>query len=137
MSTWYYVKEQQWEKFQENGSKVKRPVGANIVFQIDIPLGNNPAGRSWRDCVLDRVDPERSGVSSQISQIQIRFVSHYNKLQEGSAYEYVETMRFSSAYLTPAERNAEIQDRALEIETNLLEELQLEFEWVGFNATIT
>jgi hypothetical protein len=137
MSTWYYVIEQSWRVYQENGTKVKRPVGANVIFQIDIPIGNNPAGKSWRNCVLDRVDPERSGVTSEVPQIQIDFVDQYNKLQDGSAYEISERVNFSSAYLTPAQRNAEIQARAQEIDVHLIEELQIEFEWTGYEGTVT
>ncbi len=132
MSTWYYIKEQ---TLKEINSELL-PVKTNVVFHVDISTGNNSAGQSWRDCVLERTDPDGNGVVSSIRDLVNRFAAQNTKLQSGAAYEIQEIMGFSSAYLTPIQRNTEVQARAQEIESTLLNELQVEMEFTGYNNTV-
>ena len=141
MSVWYYVGEQNFKVIE--GQSL--PISATVTFHVDIPNSNNNAGYSYRDCILDRIDADGSGVVSKIRGIATRWpgaqagetgADRLAKLQTGETHEVSETIRFSSAYLTPAERNAEVQARAIEMRDTLFAELQQKCEFSGYNNTV-
>lgn len=112
------------------------PYAAEVVFHIDIPDANNSAGVNWQDAVAKSADPQAEGIISQIPRIATDFAAQNAKLQAGEVSERMETVTYSSAYLTPAARNAEIATRAAAIETEIIGKLSEELRFFGYNNTV-
>lgn len=141
MAIWYYVEEQRIKKIE--GEEL--PVLAKVVFHIDIPNTNNNVGYNYRNAVLDRVDKDADGVVSAIRDLANRWPAAASgekgsdrmaKLQTGEVYEVTRAVEYSSAYLTTAQRNAEIQAKAAEIRDSVFATLQNECQFSGYSNTV-
>ena len=69
MSVWYYVGEQGVKAVE--GETL--PISAEVIFHVGISAANNNVGYSYRECILDRVNPDGGGVTSKIRDIANRW----------------------------------------------------------------
>lgn len=104
----------------------------NVIFHIPIPLANNPAGISYRTAFI-----EYKGGTEKINSMMTDIKSDdLIKMKSGEIYERSFTVRFSSRFLSDAERLAEIKAAYVVMEKNLLDELKATLKYYGKEGTI-
>lgn len=101
----------------------------NVVFHIPIPIANNSVGVPWKTALLKKLGTVTS-VLSDISGAELAL------LQSCELLETSETVRFSSIYLTNAERLQEVGNRYSARKIQLLEELGIELNFMGYGGDV-
>ena len=113
--------------------KSELPISVRVVYHIDIPGANNPAGVSYQVASKDEQwNSEEGRVVPLVPELENKGPANlawYNKLQTGAAFQHQETFKFSSAYLSNPQRDSELDARMIEVQATLL--LHKEVEW-GF-----
>lgn len=99
----------------------------NVVFHVVVPVADNSVGVPWKTALIKKLGV----VTSVLSDID---VAELALLESGELLEKMETMRFSSIYLTNAQRLQEIKDRYTAAKTQILEELQIELNFMGYEG---
>ena len=141
MAIWRYVTRTRTRLLdidpQNPGQKAELPVGVDVVFHVDIPNANNPAGVSYRVASKDEQwDEEQNKVIPKVKDLQTKNVAWYDKLQTGAAYQRVEAFQFSSAYLTNVQRDAELDAQMQVVKDTLLAQKQVEWQYWGNTDTL-
>lgn len=101
----------------------------SAVFHIPVPDTLNTAGISWREAVVK----ELGTVTSVLADID---PSEMALLENGALIEKKESVRFSSIYLTNAQRLQEIKDRYNLLKTQLVEEKQITLDFMGYEGDV-
>lgn len=104
----------------------------NTVFHIPITTGNNTVGVAWRTALVSHL----GGADAITSVLLDISAPDLTALKAGELLEQVHTMRFSSLFLTDAERLAEIKAAYTAAETDTLAELQAKLQYYGYNGDI-
>ncbi len=131
MAVEYFVLSQGLKKIEG----VLKPISAQVIFHVDIPNADNAAEKNYRDRVVRMVDPANAGVVSAIPWLADDYAAQQAKLDSGQVFEKSDTVKFTSAELTSAQRRDEIISRANAIEAEVVARLQLELEWAGYHNT--
>lgn len=104
----------------------------SCVFHIPIPATNNTVGVSWQDALVLSLGgaDEITSVLPDISTAEL------TAMKEGSIFENVETVGFSSLNLTNAQRLAEVETAYTEAETDVLAEKQVTLNFYGKSGDV-
>ena len=99
----------------------------NVVFHLPIPATNNAVGVPWRTALVAHL-----GGADAITSVLLDIGgADLTALKDGSLYEQVLTIRFSSTTLTDAERLAEIIARYSAELTEVHSNLQATLDYYG------
>lgn len=101
----------------------------NVVFHIPIPATLNDAGITWQEAVIREIGT----VSSVLPNID---AAELLLLESGALIEKSESVRFSSIYLTNAERLQQVKDRYSVVKISLIEEKQITLNFMGFSGEV-
>lgn len=101
----------------------------NVVFHIPVPVTLNDAGITWREAVIREIGT----VSSVLSNIES---AELLLLESGALIEKSESVRFSSIYLTNAQRLQEVKDRYNVLKVSLIEEKQITLNFMGYGGNV-
>lgn len=111
----------------------------SLVFHIAVPTAaTNEAGILYTEIVKASED-----LNSVLPGFATDFPTEYQDMQDGKIIERVKTVTFSSAILTPAQKLDEIINGNYLWEgynmykNNLLNNLQIVWEWYGHNGDVT
>lgn len=114
------------------------PIGVDVVFHIDIPDANNPAGVSYRVACRDEMwNEEQNKVVPLVKDLQVKNSGWYDKLQTGAAYQKLDSFKFTVAYLNSAQRDSEIDAEMQRIKDTVLAQKQVEWMYWGNTDTLT
>lgn len=101
----------------------------NVVFHIPVPATLNEAGITWREAVVREIGT----VSSVLPDIE---PAELILLESGALIEKSESVRFSSIYLTNAQRLQEIKDRYNILKIELIAEKQITLAFMGYGGDV-
>lgn len=104
----------------------------NAVFHIFVPATNNDAGITWQQAVVK----EAGGADKIVSVLSDISSAELTAMKSGSLIEKVENVRFSSIFLTNAQRLQEVKDRYNVLKTLLIEEKQITLAFMGYKGDI-
>lgn len=104
----------------------------NTVFHIPIPIGDNTVGVAWRDALV----AHKGGADAITSGLLDISAADMAALKAGELLERVSTVRFSSLFLTDAERLAEIRAAYTVAQTDTFAELQAKLQYYGYVGDI-
>ena len=102
----------------------------NVVFHIPVPAVLNEAGISYRNAVVMEAKGEITSALYNITPAGLTL------LQSGAEIEKAETVRFSSIYLTNAQRLQQVVDRYNVVKTALIAEKQITLAFMGYNTEV-
>lgn len=142
MAVWRYVTRTRTRLLDVNPAnsgegQAELPIGVDVVFHIDIPDASNPAGVSYRVASKDEQwNDEQNKVVPLVRDLQTKNQAWYDKLQTGAAYQHSGVFKFSSAYLSNAQRDAELDARMQAIKATLLDRKQVEWQYWGNTDTL-
>ena len=102
----------------------------NVVFHIQVPATNNEAGITWQQAVVKEAGSSITSILPDISSAEL------TSMQSGALIEKVENVRFSSIYLTNAQRLQEIKDRYNIVKTELIAEKQITLVFIGYGGNV-
>lgn len=102
----------------------------NVIFHAAVPAANNSVGVPWKTALLKKHSGVIASALYGISSAELALI------ETGEVIEKVETVRFSSIYLTNTQRLQEIKDRYSVARTQLLEELQIELSFMGHEGDV-
>jgi len=105
----------------------------NVVYHIPVPGTNNEAGITWQEAVV----AEAGGADNIVSVLPDILSEELIDLKAGALVEKVETVRFSSIYLTNAQRLQEIKDRYTALKSELIAEKQITLAFMGYSGEVT
>jgi len=111
-----------------------------VVFHFSVPAtGTNEAGKLYTEIVKVSED-----TNSVLPSLQADFPQEYQDMQDGKRIERDITVKLSTNDLTPAQKKAEIEngnplywEGYNSFKTKLFGDLQIEWEWYGFDGDIT
>ena len=101
----------------------------NVVFHIPVPVGNTEVGISWREAVVK----EQGEIISVLSDID---PAELTLMQSGALIEIVENVRFSSIFLTNAQRLQQVKDRYNVVKIELIAEKQITLAFMGYGGDV-
>jgi len=111
-----------------------------VVFHFTVPTSaTNEAGKLYTDIVKMSED-----LNSVLPNLQTDFPDEYNDMQDGKRIERDMVIKLSRNDLTPAQKKNEIEnggdlswDGYSAYKTQLFDELQVKWEWYGYDSDIT
>lgn len=105
----------------------------DVVFHVPVPAtGTNEAALTWREAIV----LEQGGSAAIVSVLPGITPQEDSQLKAGELIEQVETVRFSSIYLTSPERKAEIEAYFDELKIGLIAEKQITLAWIGYGGDV-
>ena len=142
MSVWHYCTSTIYRLLDVDPSDPSKgqaylPWKVSITYYVEIPNGNNRAGVSYRVAAREeKYSQELGKVPHSVIDLDAKNPTVYNALQIGAVYEFAETFEFSSCYLSDSQRDAQIDARCGQIETEIVEKKQREWRYWGYAQTI-
>ncbi|MHA2068615.1 MAG: hypothetical protein ACXABY_29990 [Candidatus Thorarchaeota archaeon] len=121
---------------------------ATVVFHYQVPaVGNNSAGIQWQNAVkMNLFGKDGSGTEISVFSVLPRYhVTNYpggiSSAEEtlivgGEVVEEIQSVRFSSVNLTPAQRRAEIEAAHTAWAAALEAKLMVELDWIGYRGDV-
>jgi len=107
----------------------------NVVFRIPIPDEKNKAGKSYRVALVEKLTHESSTGTIE-SKSPFSSSAELTQVQSGEVYELLTSVRFSSLFLTNAQRRDELDAKFNELKTKIVNRLKTELEWWGYKRNI-
>lgn len=101
----------------------------NVIFHVPVPATNNEANITWQEAIVK----EAGTISSTLPDIE---PAELTLLQSGALIEKSESVRFSSIYLTNAQRLQEVKDRYNMLKTELIIEKQITLAFMGYGGDV-
>lgn len=102
----------------------------NVVFHIPVPGTNNDAGITWRQAVVMDAGGTVTSILYDIDPAELLL------LESGELIEKAENVRFSSIYLTNAQRLQQVKDRYDTLRVSLIEEKQITLNFMGYGGNV-
>lgn len=102
----------------------------NVTFHVVVPVADNSVGVPWKTALLKKHKGTITSVLHGITPAEL------TQIETGQVIEKVETVRFSSIYLTNTQRLQEVKNRYSIVKTQLLEELQIELNFMGYEGDV-
>ncbi len=104
----------------------------NVVFHVPVPATNNEAGITWQEAVVK----EAGGADNITSVLYDILPEELNSMKAGALIEKVENMRFSSIFLTNAQRLQQVKDRYDVVKVELMAEKQITLAFIGHKGDV-
>lgn len=104
----------------------------NAVLHIPVPASNNDAGITWQQAVVK----EAGGADNIVSVLPDVESTELTAMKSGALIEKIENVRFSSIFLTNAQRLQEVKDRYNVLKTLLIEEKQITLNFMGYGGDV-
>lgn len=104
----------------------------NVVAHLPVPATLNTAGLTWQQAVVQ----EAGGADNITSVLPDIDPVELADMKSGALVEKVESVRFSSIYLTNAQRLQQVKDWYGALKASLIEEKQITLNFMGYSGEV-
>ena len=108
---------------------------ATVVFRIPIPDELNKAGKSYRTALVEKLTHESSTGAIE-SKSPFSSSEELTQVQNGEVYEVRTSVRFSSLFITNAQRRDELDAKFKELKDKVVTQVKTELEWWGYKRDV-
>jgi hypothetical protein len=109
---------------------------ARCTFHVAVPDQNNAAGVSYRAALVEYLDPEGAGISSQVPNLDTSDPTEDAQIKSGEVYEHSISINFD-ANLTNAQKADIVDAKYLALSAGILAGIQDRLKFWGMTRNPT
>lgn len=111
---------------QDDGHNV-----VSVAFHIPVPAETNGAGKNLKDCIKQHLGP-----SSSVPWLQAGNPTEYAQVENGEVYEHVESIQFSNAHETVANKRAQLDAKWTSLNGADPDKIRTRYQWWGTDRNV-